>query len=108
MEEIDFGFFFCRVLSFYSLRYDDVMELPLKTFWLLSNNIDRITARADLRAFGTATAAQATPEYVKTYHDRLNKEVGVIVKTKAESPLDAKRDEEGFNLLKRMADQKIG
>jgi hypothetical protein len=90
------------------MDYSGVMQLPLKTFWMMSNNIDRIMARSDMRAFGTAAAAQSTPEYVESYHRRLNAEAGTVVKTKAESPLDAKRDEDGFGFLKRLSSATTG
>lgn len=90
------------------MTYGDAMKLPLKTFWMMSRNIDRIQARMDMRAFGTAAAAQSTPDYVASYQRRLDDEAGTVVKTKVESPLDAKRDEEGFGFLKRVSSETTG
>lgn len=90
-------------MHFYSMGYTETMALPLKTFWFLSGNVDRLMAREDMRTFGVATAAQSTQEYATSYHNRLVGEIGTVMKLKMESPLEAKRDEEGFNLLKRMA-----
>jgi len=92
-------------MHFYSMGYHATMALPLKTFWFMSNNIDRLTARSDIRAFGAQAAAQSTQEYAMSYQRRLNDEAGTVMKLKTESPLDAKRDEAGFAELRSMAGQ---
>lgn len=110
MEELDFGFFFCRVSNFYAMGYDAVMRLPLKTFWLMSANIDRIEARKDMRAMTVAQMAQATPDGVQKFREALVIEAGEIVKLdeSATDPRNVKRDETGFADLKRMAGEGIG
>jgi len=112
VEELDFGFFFCRVAHFYSMGFDAVMRLPLKTFWLMSTNIDRIEARNDMRAVTVAQMAQATPEGVQQFREALVIEAGEIVKMDGQAlendPRNAKRDEAGFADLKRMAGEGIG
>lgn len=112
MEEIDFGFFFCRVMHFFSMSYEAVLRLPLRTFWLLNRNIDRIEARRDMRAMSVAMVAQSDGETANTFRQELVIEAGVIVKLEGEgdpaNPLEAKRDEMGFADLKRMAGQTIG
>ncbi|MFK3740969.1 hypothetical protein [Massilia sp. TN1-12] len=110
MEELDFGFFFCRVCHFYSTGYEQAMRLPLKTFWLMSSNIDRIEAKKDMRAITVAQMAQATPDGVQKFRDALVIEAGEIVKLDGaqDDPRTAKRDEAGFADLKRMAGEGIG
>lgn len=110
MKELDFGFFFCRVSHFYSMGYEEVMRLPIRTFWLMSGNIDRIEARKDMRAITVAQFAQATPEGVQQFRDALVIEAGDIVKLDgaSEDPREAKRDDAGFAELKRMAGESIG
>lgn len=110
MEELDFGFFFCRVSHFYSMGYGEVMRLPIRTFWLMASNIDRIEARKDMRAITVAQFAQATPEGVQQFRDALVIEAGSIVKMD-DTPTDpraAKRDDAGFADLRRMAGESIG
>lgn len=93
------------------MAYAEVMALPLKTFWLLSGNIDRIQARDDLRAVSIALAGQSTPEAVTEYRQRLVVEAGMIVKlgrstvSGDEREEREKRDEAGFLELKAMAKQ---
>lgn len=88
------------------------MRLPLKTFWLMNRNIDRIEAKRDMRAMSVALIAQSNAEHANTFRQELIVEAGTIVKLEGEgakpNPLEAKRDESGFADLKRMAGQKIG
>lgn len=98
--EIDFGFVFCEVSHFYSMAYREVMEMPIKTFWLMFSNIRRIRAGDDVRHLMTAAAAQSA-EGVKELRDKLVLEIGHVA---SESPvIDTQRDEAGFAELKAMA-----
>ncbi|WP_323016480.1 hypothetical protein [Castellaniella sp.] len=57
---LDFGFYFDRVLHFYGgLSYRELLSLPIRTFWRLSNNINRIRAETDIRSFHIALASQS-------------------------------------------------
>lgn len=94
------------------MGYAAVMQLPLKTFWLMSRNVERIEAKKDLRAMSVAIVAQSNAESSTKFRQALVVEAGVIVKLDGEaaeaSPLEAKRDDSGFADLKMMARQKIG
>lgn len=92
------------------MGYEAVMRLPLKTFWMMSANIDRIEARKDMRAITVAQVAQATPDGVQKFREALVIEAGEIVKYDGspDDPRYAKRDETGFADLKRMAGEGIG
>lgn len=94
------------------MGYEAILRLPLKTFWLMHKNIDRIEAKNDMRAMSVALVAQSTPDTAKQFRQELVIEAGTIVKLEGEaaeaSPLNAKRDDAGFSDLKRMAGQKIG
>ena len=94
------------------MGYTAVMQLPLKTFWLMSRNIERIEAKKDLRAMSVAIVAQSNADGATQFRQALVVEAGVIVKlddeTVAAGPLEAKRDDSGFADLKMMARQKIG
>ena len=99
-REIDFGFVFCEVSHFYSMSYRELMDIPIKTFWLMSGNIRRIRAGDDLRNLMTATASQSA-DGVKEYRERLIVDIGEVMKEP--SVADAERDEAGFAELKSMA-----
>lgn len=108
MEEIDFGFFFCRVMHFYSQTYQVVLALPIKTFWLMNGNIDRIMAHKDMRSLSVAVAAQANGEAAKELRQRLVAEAGTVVKVKGDTPTGRpyaheERDEAGFAELKELS-----
>ncbi|MPQ56305.1 hypothetical protein [Duganella sp. FT27W] len=92
------------------MGFDAVRRLPLKTFWMMHRNIDRIEAKRDMRAMSVAMVAQSTPDTARAFREELVIEAGTIIKLggPTESPLDAKRDEAGFAELKMMAGQKIG
>lgn len=109
MEEVDFGFFFCRIMHYYGIGFDAVRALPLKTFWSMLRNIDRIEARTDQRRLSLGLVAQATTEYVTAFRESLVLEAGTIVRMDDDvDPLRARRDETGFAELRRMAGQTIG
>lgn len=91
------------------MDYDAVMRLPLKTFWLMSSNVDRIEAKKDMRSLTVAQFSQATNDGVQQFRDALVIEAGEIVKMdKPNDPRKAQRDEAGFADLKRMAGEAIG
>jgi hypothetical protein len=109
VEELDFGFFFCRVMSYYGMGFGAVRALPVKTFWAMHRNIDRIEARDDQKRLALNIVSQSTPESVATYRQALVLEAGTIVRMDDEvNPMLARRDEDGFAELKRMAGQTIG
>lgn len=81
------------------------MKMPIKTFWMMSSNIDRIMAQSDMRSLTVSVCAQAGQEAVESYRKHLIIEVGSIVKLESEaaSPIiDEVRDQEGFNELRGM------
>ena len=82
------------------MSYEEVMALPVKTFWLMSGNIRRIRAESDLRGLMVAAVAQSS-EAIKDYQEKLILEMGVVVKAPAAA--DIERDEKGFADLKAMA-----
>lgn len=104
-EAIDFGFLLTRVMYFYSETYESVMRMPLRTFWLLSNNVERIQAQIDLRTMqlNLRTGFGATEQAVKQMHEVLIAETGEVVKTSAKAQLHAPRDQQGFEELRAMA-----
>jgi len=99
-REIDFGFLFCRVSHFYSMSYWDVMRMPIKTFWMMSENVRRIQAENDMRSVSVAVNSQSS-EGLQEFHEKLVLEVGDVAKEPVVP--DAVRDEEGFNELRMLA-----
>lgn len=82
------------------------MALPIKTFWLMSGNVDRIVAREDLRAVSVAMVQHFDAGGIQGFRDQLTVEAGTVVKldtTNGVKPyVEAKRDEDGFAALKNM------
>lgn len=68
--------------------------MPIKRFWMLSGNVDRIEAQRAMRSLTIANAAQGDPTSCR---EHLTGEIGTIYIGVAE------RDEEGFKGLKRLS-----
>lgn len=80
--------------------------MPLKTFWMLHKNIDRIAAAEDYRSFQTMLSVTSS-EGAKDHSERLTKIIGVVadVEPDKEAVLDAQPDLAGIAELKAMAAQ---
>lgn len=104
---MDFGFLVCRVMHFYGETYVSAMELPVRTFWLMSNCIDRIQAQQDKRQLSLAVVGgmNGTQEALESFSHNLNAEVGQVIKLNTNPMLDTERDAAGFAMLKAMAGQ---
>jgi hypothetical protein len=77
----------------------------MKTFWLMSGNIDRIMAQRDMRTLTVFNAAQGQ-ESATQCRDHLVIEAGTIVKTTQPAAMrDEKMDEAGLSELKALAGQ---
>jgi hypothetical protein len=79
----------------------EVNSLLIKTFWLMSGNIDRIMAQMDMRKLSVANVAQGGEEAAKEYRQKLVVEAGMIVKLSKKA--EHARDEQGFSELKELA-----
>lgn len=64
-------------MHFYSLGYDEALNLHLSTFWLMSNNINRISAEEDIRAMAVAAAATSEKGF-KHASEALQREMGEV------------------------------
>lgn len=80
------------------------MGTPIKTFWLLNGNIDRISAQGDIRRLTVAACSQGG-EAATAHRERLVLEIGTVVKLEVDPIRDAVRDEAGFAELRNMANQ---
>lgn len=79
IETIDFAFIFSRVLYYYSMNYEEVLQLPLTLFWELNKNISRLQAEQDLRALHTGRITGLTQETFKQTEAALRQEMGAVV-----------------------------
>jgi hypothetical protein len=95
-------------MSFYTLGYVGTMTLPIRSFWMMNANIDRLTAQKDMRALTVAVCGQGG-EAAQAHREQLILEVGTVVKLD-DSPMSAAntaRDESGFADLKAMSSNVI-
>lgn len=86
-----------------------MMQIPMRTFWLMNSCIERIQAQQDKRFARVSLSAgmNASNDSVKELFTSLDTETGTVVKTVFDPIKSAVRDEAGFNDLKEMAGQKI-
>lgn len=73
------GFLFTRVMRFYAMNYRDTLSLPIPTFWLLSNNINRLSAEEDIRKLSVSAGAGSDKGFKET-NEALRREMGEIFK----------------------------
>lgn len=85
------------------MSYEEVMAIPVRTFWFMNSNIDRIQAQKDMRSLTVAVCGQGGGEAAQTFRDRLVIEAGTVVKLKFDPIREAVRDEEGFSALRDIA-----
>jgi hypothetical protein len=60
------------------MGYREALDLPITTFWLLSNSINRLMAEKDIRSLSVAGAASSEKGFKKA-QESLQKEMGDIV-----------------------------
>jgi hypothetical protein len=80
------------------MSYWEVMALPIRAFWTMNRNINRLLAETDLRALMLHVSRQ-TSESCMAYEAKLRAEVFPADQV---DPLKAERDEAGFAELRAM------
>lgn len=82
------------------MNYWQVMDLPIRVFWLMNGNISRILAEKDIRSLEVGIASQSADgsSAVRKH---------LVIEMENKNPEDVlaiseERDEEGFNELKMM------
>ena len=65
-------------MHFYSISHASALDLPLQTFWLMSNSINRISAEKDIRQLAVSAASQSEQGH-KSASNALKEELGSIV-----------------------------
>lgn len=72
---------FSRVLAFYGLASVEVLrKTPLKTFWMLHKNVDRISAERDQRSALIAIKSQSSEGMTEMMKD-LRDQMGTTIVT---------------------------
>lgn len=77
--------------------------MPIRTFWFMNSNIERVQAQKDMRSLTVAVCGQGGGEAAQEFRQRLIVEAGTAVKLKFDPIREAVRDEEGFSALRDMA-----
>jgi len=90
-------------MHYYHHSYEEVLALPIGTFWLMSASIERIAAQQDLRSLAVAVCSYGG-EVAMAHQQRLVMEVGTVTKTRFD-PMSERLDRTGFAKLKAMAQQ---
>ena len=88
-------------MHFYGIAYRDVLALPVKTFWLLHKNVDRISAERDMRMIMVMGSVQSS-EALNGMTASLRKQMGVVVEIDeaAAAVEDAVFDRSGLDSLR--------
>lgn len=92
-------------MHFYSMSYSEALDLPLRTFWLMSNNINRISAEADIRRLSIMAAASSSEGFGKA-QEALQREMGEVFGRAAADTSDLPSEMEirrGLATLKSLA-----
>ncbi|MFW6855390.1 hypothetical protein ACODYM_29285 [Burkholderia gladioli] len=93
----------CRLCHFYSMPVGDVYALPIRLFWLLSDNIDRIRAQSDLRSLTNGVVSTVAGNAAKEHRESLILEVGTIVKHGGVAKEVPKLDRAGLEGLRALS-----
>ncbi|MCG5512861.1 hypothetical protein [Ectothiorhodospira shaposhnikovii] len=100
MEAVDFGYLFSRFCHFYRMTDDQVLAMPVRRFWLMNANINRIQAEGDLRQLVLLTTAQAADGDVREkQRQALVAEMGNVMVMNRREELDRS----GLELLRAMS-----
>jgi hypothetical protein len=62
------------------MGYRETLDLPIKTFWMLHKNVDRIAAEQDMRAASIAIQSQSS-EGIRAMMSDLRKQMGIVFVT---------------------------
>lgn len=85
------------------MSYGEVMNIPIRAFWLMNGCVGRLLAEKDLRAI-TVQQSRHGGEAATQVRQHLEIEMGTTGRVKEEvNPLLAERDQTGFEELKALA-----
>jgi hypothetical protein len=89
-------------MNFYSIGYFELGNIPIRSFWLLHKNIDRIKAGDDIRT-AIIISRSMTGSGLEELFDDLRDQTGKIVIYKSEPSLEETYDKEGLEELKALS-----
>jgi hypothetical protein len=97
------------VLQEYGLGFNELMSLPIKRFWFLSNQIERLRAEKDQRQL-QLLASVTTQDGFKAANENLKQAIGKVyvwtpkvnteIRIDPKTGLDPEFDREGLRALK--------
>lgn len=73
-------------MRFYGMRYRDVLELPIRLFWFLSSQVDRIRAE-EILDFMPALSTAMGGDHVKDVFEGFKQRVGQALVTETLKPV---------------------
>lgn len=86
----------------FGMTWTEVMQMPVKAFWITNRNVGRLLSEMDVRALDVmVTAFSQNEEMFKKVRDNLVEQADRPLKT------EPKLDRAGFNMLKKMGKDKI-
>ncbi|KLV10190.1 hypothetical protein [Photobacterium ganghwense] len=98
---IDLGFYFSRLIHHYNLSYSEVLALPIRTFWMMSRNVDRHRAEMDISQLRLLRASQTSEEHLKDFAESLTEQLSSPIEIKR-SLEDAEPDADAIDRLKSL------
>lgn len=90
--EIDFAFLFCRVVAQYGIDPQRCLSLPIRLFWVLAGNVDRLRAQNQIELLDVSSVSQAMGdgEALKTFRAQLLERMGPT--SRLEAPRSSPED----------------
>lgn len=86
------------------MRLPEVLDLPIKQFWMLHRSIDRMQAELDYRMVAVIANGMSGGEGLEKLVDGLRSQIGTIVEWEEEgpsfAPMKAELDRVGLESLK--------
>lgn len=82
-------------MAYYNMRYRELLELPIRTFWFLNECVNRLEAESNLRKLEVFASAQSVEGYESLRQSLVNQMGLMMVKT-------PKLDKQGLDLLRNM------
>lgn len=77
MESVDFSFVFCRFVRFYGMTDGHVLNMPIRRFWYMEQQLERVRAQ-ELSIQIPLMQCGMGGEHVKEYHHALQERVGQV------------------------------
>jgi hypothetical protein len=86
-------------MRFYSMAYGEVMGMPIRAFWVIGRNIDRVSSKERLDALHVATASQSSEGYATLTEELQSQMADTVVGDVVVESLDR----EGLDFLRNLS-----